>query len=89
MIYFITALLAFILLKPVALGWFSICYRLRNSSKLIQAPAEKVPPGYYLMMGDNRNGSFDSRGWGLVPRDAIVGRSEAIWLPMSRWRATR
>ncbi len=59
------------------------------ATQLIQAPAEKVPPGYYLMMGDNRNGSFDSRGWGLVPREAIVGRSEAIWLPLSRWRATR
>jgi signal peptidase I len=54
-----------------------------------QLPAEPIPPGYYLMMGDNRNGSFDSRGWGLVPRDAIVGRSEVIWLPLNRWRWTR
>jgi signal peptidase I len=53
------------------------------------APAVKVPKGYYLMMGDNRNGSFDSRGWGLVPRESIIGRSEVIWLPFSRWRLTR
>lgn len=48
-----------------------------------------VPPGYYLMFGDNRNGSFDSRAWGLVPRDNIIGRSEIIWLPINRWQKTR
>lgn len=52
-------------------------------------PAEPVPPGHYLFMGDNRNNSFDGRGWGLVTRDAIIGRSECIWLPFSRWRITR
>lgn len=52
-------------------------------------PAEPVPSGYYLMMGDNRNGSFDGRAWGLVPREDIVGRSEFIWLPISRLGVTR
>lgn len=47
-------------------------------------PAEKIPAGYYLFMGDNRNGSFDGRGWGLVPRSAIVGRAEFVWLPINR-----
>ena len=37
-----------------------------------------------MFMGDNRNGSFDSRGWGLVPKDSIIGRAEFIWLPISR-----
>ena len=55
---------------------------------LIALPAEKVPAGYFIMMGDNRNGSFDSRGWGLVPRDEIVGRAELIWFPINRWRRT-
>lgn len=56
--------------------------------ELAAAPPAKIPPGYYLMMGDNRNGSFDSRSWGLVPRDNIVGRSEIIWWPMRRWQRT-
>jgi signal peptidase I len=57
--------------------------------KLIQQPPQKIPPGYYLFMGDNRNGSFDSRGWGLVQRDHIIGRSEFIWMPFSRLGTTR
>jgi len=52
-------------------------------------PAQKIPPGMYLMMGDNRNNSFDGRGWGLVPREWIIGRSEFTWFPLSRMHITR
>ncbi|WP_144241215.1 signal peptidase I [Fimbriimonas ginsengisoli] len=55
-----------------------------EAKKLQDLPAEPLPKGYYLMMGDNRNGSFDSRGWGLVPRDSIIGRAEFIWFPFQR-----
>ena len=55
---------------------------------LIEAKPVAVPPGYYLMMGDNRNNSFDGRGWGLVKRDRIIGRSELKWLPISRMGRT-
>lgn len=57
--------------------------------KLLHSPAAAIPKGFVMAMGDNRNGSYDSRGWGLVPVESIVGRSEAIWLPFSRWRITR
>lgn len=53
----------------------------------LKAIAEKpaaLPRGFYLMMGDNRNNSFDGRGWGLVPRDSIIGKAEFIWMPLSR-----
>ena len=54
-------------------------------ARLRSAPPEKVPAGHYLFMGDNRFNSFDGRGWGLVDRNAIVGRADFIWWPPRRW----
>lgn len=62
---------------------------LQYEAELRESPPAAIPKGFYLMMGDNRNFSYDSRGWGLVAREDIIGRSEFIWFPINRWRITR
>jgi len=44
----------------------------------------RIPKGYYLMMGDNRSSSCDSRRWGLVPRKNLIGPVFATYWPPSR-----
>jgi signal peptidase I len=43
-----------------------------------------VPPGYYYMMGDNRPDSEDSRFWGPVPRQWIIGKAFLTYWPPDR-----
>jgi signal peptidase I len=43
-----------------------------------------VPLGQYLVLGDNRNNSYDSHYWGFVPKDKFVGRAFVRFWPFDR-----
>jgi signal peptidase I len=51
-------------------------------------PGEKVtvPPGEIFVMGDNRNASSDSREWGFVTREEIIGKSMVVYWPPSEFK---
>lgn len=47
----------------------------------------EIPEGEYLMLGDNRDNSADSRHWGLVPEDHLRGRAMFIWMSWEMFNA--
>ena len=48
-----------------------------------------VPEGHYFVMGDNRDDSEDSRYWGFVPQENIIGRPLVIYWSVRDWDKNR
>jgi signal peptidase I len=56
--------------------------RLDGGCQICNLPEEiRVPKGYYFMMGDNRGASADSREWGPIPKDWVIGQAFATYWP--------
>lgn len=66
-------------LGRVRVGGYTVAepYLLRRASTG-SIPAQVIPADSYFVLGDNRDDSLDSRSWGVVPRERIIGRARLV-----------
>ena len=53
---------------------------------LEEGPEYKIPQDSYVVMGDNREESNDSRDWGYVKKENIIGRVVLVYYPLKNFR---
>lgn len=80
----ITANNTAIRLERLAL-WRDIHYRLMRNLEGVVSNTFKIPEGDYFAMGDNSPNSSDSRYWGKVPKDNMIGKAYFIFWPLWPW----
>lgn len=51
----------------------------RVRERLYSGAPDRIPEGFFFLMGDNRNNSQDGRYWGLMPEELIHGRAYFVW----------
>ena len=64
--------------EKISAQWFLQAQKLLEDGELI------VPEGSYFVLGDNRDDSYDSRYWGFVPAENVVGRPLLIYWSMDQ-----
>ncbi|OGF52303.1 MAG: signal peptidase I, partial [Candidatus Firestonebacteria bacterium GWA2_43_8] len=62
-----------------------LCAAILGKIKDTSSFQHKINEDYYFMMGDNRDNSADSRFWGFVPREKLIGRPILVWMPLDRF----
>ena len=67
--------------EKISAKWYAQMQKLMENGELI------VPEGSYFVLGDNRDDSYDSRYWGFVPAENVVGRPWLIYWSMDRTEA--
>ena len=59
-------------------------FRVIEGSFLREGETKQLPSDYYFVIGDNRSHSFDSREWGFLIKEDIVGRAWVVYWPLNK-----